>query len=93
MNSEYERLAAKREWARTANIDQLQYAIADCEICVLQGIETARYCDEIAEYRNEISRRGKRTAAARARRAALKAAYDSVGMVKVKGALGGTYYE
>lgn len=66
-----------------------------CETCKAQGRPEGSRCPSEmsdAEVRAEHAR-NKRNAAQRRARAARKAVYDSLGMVRVKGALGGTYYE
>jgi hypothetical protein len=91
--NEQERLEAKRRWAKTATVEALEYAILDCHECIAAGVEPDRYRDEIAEYRSELIRRMERVAKARKRRSAMREAMDSIGMVAVRGNLGGRYYE
>ena len=49
--------------------------------------------DHIDKVVSDSQKKAKRAAAERIRRSANKAAYDSVGMVRVRGNLGGIYYE
>ena len=61
------------------------------EICTKDGVNLCTACEDMEGVRNAAAKASR--ARAKAKRKAMESVMSSMGLVKVKGALGGTYWE
>ena len=94
----------KAEKARGMSDDELRYAIKDCYEAARAGMDEGYYSDEGSIYYTELKKREAKRAKKEATRLARNkrsrearrnrdGVMRDMGMKKVRGALGGTYYE